>query len=63
MANYRIRARSGRDMGTWRGESPAHALASMHRASGYEVEVEEDGVRFFGEDACGSGDWEVEEEE
>lgn len=63
---YRITSSAGLDHGDWQGESPAHALAAMHRDAGYDVTVSDAGDLEFAhpDDAelrGGRDAWSVEE--
>ena len=72
MTTYDITSKSGATMGTYEGETPAEALAAMHRDAGYTVTVEDGDVAFRSDDdraVCGGVDewtirpvvWHVEE--
>lgn len=59
MNTYRITSESGLTMGDYDGETPAHALAVMHRDAGYTCSVENGEVVFAfecDEEVCGGVD-------
>ncbi len=66
MKSYTITSRASVDMGIYQGETPAHALAALHRDAGYQVSVDEHDELVFKDDEereiCGDvDDWIIEE--
>ena len=67
MTTYDITSKSGATMGTYEGETPAEALAAMHRDAGYTVTVEDGGVdewtirpvAWHVEESDGRGGWQL----